>query len=115
MDQGNATGSRAAEIVTPAKMDAALKAKWVEALRNGKFKQARKALLQTSLAGGASYCCIGVGYVACIRNTITFGDDTYHAAAELGLPADVTEDLIEMNDKKGKSFPEIADYIEKNL
>lgn len=37
-----------------------LKAKWVSALRGGKYKQGRDRLIVSSVESGDSYCCLGV-------------------------------------------------------
>lgn len=100
-------------------MDAKLKADWVKALRSGEFEQCRHEL--TNGMGG--FCCIGVGYRVLgfgpqeMGNEISTEDDgpTYVAAAALGLPSDIRDRLIELNDDERKPFPEIADYIEANL
>lgn len=41
----------------PKKMNKAVKAKWVKALRSGKYKQARRRLLNEKTGG---MCCLGV-------------------------------------------------------
>jgi hypothetical protein len=90
-------------------MDAQLKAKWVEALRSGDYTQQRHEIgIEKHL------CCIGVcGVVAGIPQG---GDwDSYYVAGRIGLTPDDRDILFEMNDAKGKSFAEIADYIEANL
>lgn len=103
-------------------MDPALKAKWVEALRSGEHKQCKNAL---HADGG--YCCLGVltvvaGYQIDTRRDRVLRpgnnpDDTssnegYRALADFGLTDRIP--LINMNDE-GKSFSEIADFIEANL
>lgn len=94
-------------------MDIAIKAKWIEALRSGEYEQARNELLTSGEK--PAYCCIGVGYVACIHPKIDFGDDTYAAAEQLGLDDDITDKLTRLNDMDEKSFSDIANYIEENL
>jgi hypothetical protein len=100
-------------------MDAELKAKWVKALRSGEFKQGKGCLKE-----GERYCCLGVlARVAGLQ--ITEGEGIkgakgYTPLAELvtGAPTEDCEILTRlwrMNDTLGKSFPEIADYIEREL
>lgn len=93
-------------------MDAKLKAKWVEALRGGKFKQARGALCK----GDNHLCCIGVGAVVWDNTYKPWpGISTSSAANTLGLSSNQIEALTYMNDYEKRTFKTIADYIEKNL
>jgi len=120
-------------------MDAQLKAKWIEGLRSGEFKQADGILHDKKEEG---YCCLGV---LCKVMGAEFGsvvndegeeyDHVPHMgdrilsdganeelnpvlARQLGIPQ---LELVRMNDGNLKagirkhSFAEIADYIEKNL
>lgn len=82
-------------------MDAGLKAKWVEALRSGAFKQ-----LRNKLTYDGSFCCLGV--LNQVRNVPQSYVDFPRIVGDWEL-------LARMNDEQGKSFSEIADYIEKNL
>lgn len=107
---------------------------WVEALRSGEFEQGRGRLRNSE--GG--YCCLGVACVAWSRAllpTIILEDRpdlesqmkvTFEGSSNfittpssidkaVGLEATATNELILMNDEQGKSFAEIADYIEANL
>lgn len=95
-------------------LDKKLKAKWLRALRSGKFKQGR-ASLKMNDGQTTRYCCLGVlcevGKIRSqsdcyIRGGIDFGYDV--------LPAGVQKKLGSMNDD-GKRFPTIANWIEKNL
>lgn len=126
-------------------MDAELKAKWVDALRSGKFRQGDAMLYNMSQN---SFCCLGV---LCKVMGAEFGsvvelvDDKKYARSydfvphigdkvlsngedeelkenickELGIPDQFK--LIQMNDGntehgiKQHSFAEIADFIEKSL
>lgn len=90
-------------------MDAELKAKWVAALRSGKYAQGRAHL---NLNG--RYCCLGVlcevaDYRSASNAYIRRDEDTFDL-----LPEDVQSKLGGMNDTP-ISFAEIADYIERNL
>lgn len=107
-------------------MDAQLKAKWIEALRSGKYKQGSH-----SLRRGDAYCCLGVlcdvagEQVAHVYKT--YEGDLY-AFGQFGetaflprilretaqIPTGTAWELVALNDA-GQSFSEIADYIEAHL
>lgn len=91
-------------------MDKDLKAKWLAALRSGKYRQARERLCT---ADGAM-CCLGVlchiqgaDVILLPQEQVPHGT---RYAAGIGLTA--MQRLASMNDS-GKSFPEIADYIQQ--
>lgn len=94
-------------------MDKELKDKWIAALRSGEYKQ-----IQRRLKSSEGFCCLGV---LC---EIVGKDQNYIEVRSLlgsaGEPErGIVERLFRMNDGDtkvdGKSFPEIADYIEANL
>ena len=96
-------------------MDKKLKAKWVTALRSGRYRQARGELKSAS----GAYCCLGVlrkimhPKSVLERNKV----DGYLCGKHLkeaGLGADQQYALVAMNDD-GESFSEIAAYIEAKL
>ena len=109
-------------------MDAQTKAKWVEALRSGKYKQGRGQLRL-----GDTYCCLGVlcdimgtgwttvGFPQADLNslyvTASDGDDTLPSDGFCGLGIHAMENLAAMNDGiqdyHKHSFSEIATYIEE--
>ena len=103
-------------------MDAELKAKWVKALRSGRYKQT-EAMLQDN----KGYCCLGV--LCCAQGIdplegsnepLYLGSESRLQTTQLrefargGLSPSDCDLLAELNDS-GASFDEIADYIEKNL
>ena len=109
-------------------MNAEIKARWVEALRSGKYQQGRAALRSLE----ERFCCLGV---LCdlyspsewtTNGTTTNGTTRYfHRGslsafigadfrAQMGLSDAEAWTLARMNDD-GKSFSNIADYIEANL
>lgn len=109
-------------------MDAQLKSKWIEALRSGNYRQA-DGVLRGSWGGGKfEYCCLGVLCVvagAAWKNGAPELDEVIwqntdeellnnDARALVGLSEETEGTLASMNDS-GTTFPEIADYIEKNL
>lgn len=91
------------------------KQKWVAALRSGEYKQGKTFLYNEH---EDCYCVMGVaGLVLGIsKSTMSGGCIT---TSDRGFPqylsfsSDASEAIV-MNDN-GKSFSEIADYIEKNL
>lgn len=97
-------------------MDAELKKKWIEALRSGKYEQAKGVL-----RNGDAYCCLGV---LCSLDP-EFRDWAQYSqsvsappVARTGLcgggfPSPALQ-LAEMNDK-GATFDEIANHIEAHL
>jgi len=122
-------------------MNQELKQKWIEALRSGKYIQGQGALRSVD---EDEYCCLGVlcEYLPNVR--WENGDDSNYTAVlfnelgdvtrstlflpgtlnvDLGLNILIREDgdsytiysmLMYMNDE-GKTFNEIADYIERYL
>lgn len=111
------------------KINKRLKTKWVKALRSGEYLQSSGALVERTLAGEASYCCLGVlGTICGIPYEIMAGSAYLSSVGvardDLLGPAHVHEDdeskdsiqikLAKMNDN-GKSFKYIASYIERYL
>lgn len=117
-------------------MDKEIKIKWLEALRSGKYIKGRNCLRKTTVIDGiTSYCCLGV---LCDivnpdawkqRNVLT--SDAVQTIVisshlnETGLPAFEIKESCQLNIRKcqtlahmnddGKSFEEIAKYIEENF
>lgn len=89
-------------------MDAELKAKWVKALRSGEYQQCRMTL-RKSVDGNTSHCCLGVlNEVRGVKNDPSGYIDFPNLVGDWQI-------LARMNDEQGKSFNQIADYIEANL
>lgn len=110
------------------KLNKAFKAKWLKALRSGRYEQGRH-VLRTSMPGNKyAYCCLGVACNITDRHWTTCRGNLYinkysdplgtslnlQFLREINLSALIEHELICMNDS-GKSFNEIADYIEKKL
>lgn len=109
-------------------MDLELKQKWVTALRSGKYEQSKKGLRSDK-----GFCCLGVlcdllcGQYGSWeqRKNIGIGTLRYAMDGEVAMPSEriqqdldilfVADELAAMNDDEGKSFAEIADYIEQKL
>ncbi len=88
-------------------MDKKAKAKWVKALRGGKYKQCKNYL-----ARGGYHCCLGV---ACDLGIAKKSYDAEQLCMPNNfIPYDDQKRLAMMNDSK-TPFSEIADYIEENL
>ncbi len=109
-------------------MDAELKQKWLVALRSGEYEQGRG-----QLCFGGKFCCLGVlaevaeGFTK-QGGPVTGDSYRYHRGGfpAVGiLPDEFLEVagirgrhaglLMDMNDSEGRSFMEIADYIEEEL
>lgn len=107
-------------------MQVELKTKWLEKLRSGEYKQGKFSLRNQD----DEFCCLGV---LCdiispdewvkrqneedkprfmFRGQMEIID--FPMAGEIGLPDDVRRRAVRMNDE-GKTFVEIADYLETNL
>ena len=110
-------------------MTPALKAEWCAALRSGRYLQGQWCLRLTT-DEGFRYCCLGVlcevlglphraykGYEISTEVGPRYCGLTIPPvfAARLGIPGDKRCHLVEMNDRLGRTFPEIADWIEHNL
>lgn len=105
-------------------MDKKIKAKWVEALRSGKYQQGKLSLRTTTKAAD-KFCCLGVlcdvvQPESWHRTTAGWFNDgsqsqlPYELRIALGIKSVTQVHLIDMNDT-GARFSEIADYIEENL
>ena len=102
-------------------MDKKLKAKWLRALRSGKIKQGRGALID----GKGRMCCIGVlGRVVGIDDETLLERSAYLRGTGLEKIDACNIDrfldpLAVLNDgnkeKRPQSFKQIAKYIEKEI
>lgn len=103
---------------TEKKLPEDFKAKWVAALRSGEYKQGKYLLHDEG-----RFCCLGVacrvagldinliGYSKYTNSMPYRSMPSFFRYADPGSPA---WGLAKMNDN-GKTFSEIADYIEANL
>lgn len=90
------------------------KTDWVVALRSGEYKQhvgsLSNAKVASNLSKATAFCCIGVlGKIAGI--TTSSGESSAYNLASR-LTGGRQETLVNMNDKYGRSFLEIADYLD---
>ncbi len=101
-------------------MDKKLKAKWVKALRSGKYRQAQEVM--RSEEGG--YCCLGVlrsimhpGSHRKMKDIIG-GSDIDMLCKEHQSEAGLTkrnQSVLAAKNDRGETFAKIADYIAKKL
>jgi hypothetical protein len=105
-------------------MDKDLKAKWIAALRSGKYEQGREYLRKDD-----SYCCLGVLCDLVDPNGWVYDSEFYSFHfnsdhdVDQWLPSSLPEkygidresDLVDLNDTKQYDFNQIADWIEVSL
>jgi hypothetical protein len=106
-------------------MNPKVKARWLRALRSGKFKQCRGVLRQ-----GDTFCCLGVLMELAKRSKViqdyihTHGTLSSEVVVWAGLKnrdplispsGSATKYNDGIGDELPRSFEEIADLIEKNL
>lgn len=115
-------------------MNPEIKAKWLEALRSGRYTQTRGVLNRVKpefCAGGyepAGMCCLGVlcdivdpnrwvkvgsGYVMGWGLDIQTGYPPVEFCEEVGLGS--YDMILSARNDSGDTFEQIADYIEANL
>jgi len=120
--------------MSDAKMKKAVKKRWIAALRSGKYRQG-KAYLCKTYKGRSKFCCLGVlaheeldgewqelgevGEGNTAWNLYYKGDEALgllpkEALIEVGL-SDIDQDELSGMNERGRSFKEIADWIEENL
>lgn len=114
-----------------------VKEKWVTALRSGQYPQGRELLrFSNPETNRDEFCCLGVlcelavqeGVIAHPRTGDVDDDGVWHYGLEpytgTGSPPPAVRkwsgltryaQLVTLNDQDGKTFPEIADWIEANL
>jgi hypothetical protein len=126
------------------KMNPQIKAEWMARLRSGEFEQGKRALQKNGKfcclgvlseiaadAGVAERCSFnsvnGDGdpvvsvryndYTGTLSSEIGRWSGLYglEVPDEAGDPVNVETMLMHMNDHLGKTFPEIADWVEENL
>jgi len=91
-----------------------VKDQWVTALRSGDYKQGMRRLYSPSTN---RYCCLGVlgelnGLLDGYGKPVDGKEGTLSYKF---LPERIQKDLINLNDLSGRSFCEIANYIEANV
>ena len=88
-------------------LDKKLKRKWCAALRGGKWRQIKKNYHDDTEDGR---CCLGV-----LGEIIGGRPGCYCVLLNEHLEDTLQGRLARYNDEQGKSFSEIADWIEENL
>jgi hypothetical protein len=97
---------------------------WVKALRSGKYRQAQTHLCKPD----GSMCCLGVLYDIAVdgywvQTGVVWGagGETWTGTlppsvrTKLGLRVDEVAKLIRMNDTEGRTFDQIADWVDEHL
>lgn len=114
-----------------------LKDKWIEGLRSGKYRQGQKFFKYHDAEGNICHCAVGVlgqimvdtgelqeytslpgeeyGDNPNLSKAYRFGDNLGHLSPFSRLYFQHGNAIYTMNDDEGKTFPEIADWIEKNV
>ena len=106
------------------KLEPEFKAKWLKALRSGRYKQAGGTLRMKSPDEGVTYCCLGVACNIVNKDrwkAVGRSSDFFNwGAVEWGctdlpfIDSRASGHLATANDN-GSSFDEIANWIEANL
>ena len=112
-------------------IDPEFKAKWLEALRSGRYRQTRE-----KLRGKVGFCCLGVAcdisgkgswekaFPASLSGPQVFVISPYSWSKtcipsplreEIGLTEAEHKSLANLNDSRKATFANIADWIERNL
>lgn len=87
-----------------------LKAKWIRALKSGKFTQAKQVF-----SNGGGYCCLGVLLEISGKPLSGHGTSYWNVMERMfGLAPDASRKLADLNDN-GATFMEIAEHIKKNI
>lgn len=111
-------------------MNIDLKKKWVNALRSGKYKKGTGYLHKVDKSNHHKYCCLGVlcevagipkgnksqmsgSSVIGYKYTTDGRNLTEALCSKFDLLTSFVNALINLNDKRHKSFEYIAGYIEK--
>ena len=92
-------------------MDAKIKAKWLKALRSGKYKQTRGRVHR-----GDGHCCLGVLHCVMGRPRYRNSDlDLTDMFVGGGLTKWQAKALVALNDDKKWGFLDIAEWIEEHI
>lgn len=100
-------------------MSSDIKLRWLDALRSGNYRQAQGALQRTFspyTKYDVGYCCLGVlaDIQGCDWDMQHLATSRVPEKYSAGLKIEEQEKLATMNDN-GKTFSEIADYVEENF
>lgn len=90
-----------------------LKAKWLEALRGDEYKQTTSTMYRPETDG---YCCLGVLAICAGRTKAEIQRDTYLVSeGKYNILSGIQQRTLAYMNDNGKSFVQIADYIEENI
>lgn len=105
-------------------MDSKIKEAWLKALRSGEYQQGRHRLRNED----DCFCALGVlcdildpsGWLKSDGGAILFQDYSTMSLSlkmkdYIGLNGIQTDHIMSLNDIDGKSFEDIADYVEEQL
>ncbi len=96
------------------KLDPKVKAKWVKALKSGKYQKTSAGHLKYK----GRFCCLGVACEIGLATPVKVVGIPYYVNSDF-LPHLIQIDLATMNDgsnyQKGLSLRKIADWIQENL
>jgi hypothetical protein len=102
------------------KLNPELKAKWIEALRSDRYKQARTALHKIK---GGGFCCLGVlcdvidstsWEKKAAEGVFTWRDSDWYPPESV-LPRETSRYFARLNDDERRTFKTIANAVEKYL
>lgn len=91
---------------------------WIAALRSGSYEQGQRRLRSYTQDGSPLYCCLGVLEVLSPDNLDPYAEEklmSQNDERSAKLPDFTQGYLAVMNDLRGFSFSQIADWIEANL
>lgn len=113
-------------------MDLELKTRWTTKLRSGEYRQGKSALRKRGVEQD-SFCCLGVLCEIAVEDGKVHRSETPEAVGwnysydeesavlplaleySSGINPGARQELMDMNDVQGKTFSEIADWIDANL
>jgi hypothetical protein len=98
-------------------MNKEIKEKWTAALRSGEYTQT-KFMLRNITDSPVSHCCLGVLAEIVEPSVFTDRSGTYVHTDVYGpaeLEGSAVNTCVNMNDAQGKTFAEIADWIDEKL
>lgn len=104
------------------KLPADFKAKWLEALRSGEYKQGRFALCSDGKYCGLGVACaiqgvedLGGGHISRVGIQDEIFGEVPDVLRGIANNNPVVSILVKMNDADKATFLEIADWIQENL
>ena len=96
-------------------MNKAIKEKWLAALRSGEHRQCQYSLRAVD-DGQVGYCALGVLVKILNKNDRRWRRLSMDSIRKrTGLTTEQYQYVVDLNDHYDKPFPEIADYVEREL